>query len=230
MSQKDLYEYLCEFITPERKALFERILAYRTRHFTVAVEDIFQARNASAVVRSCECFGIQDIHIIENDNEYQVSKQIARGAEEWLDLHIYDQERNNSLACIKELRSRGYQIIATTPHTDDCVLEEFDITQKSAFFFGGEKPGLTETVKAEADGFLKIPIVGATESFNLSVAAAIVLYTLTTRLRQRSDIPWQLSEKEKLEKKLAWVQSKLKSSKLLIERYYKELEKGRPFN
>lgn len=222
MSQAELYSYLREFLSEHKQNLFEQILENRTRHFTVAVEDIYQERNASAVVRSCECFGVQDIHIIENHNKYQISKGIAKGAEEWLDLHIYDEGENNSLACIQKLREQGYKIIATTPHTNDCKLEDFDITQKSAFFFGGEKPGLTETVKNEADGFLKIPIVGVTESFNISVAAAIILYTLTTRLRQHPDLPWQLTEAEKLKKKISWAIRKIKSGKQLVEKFYAE--------
>jgi len=225
-SMQQLYAYLSQYLTPARQALFERVLNYRTRHLTVAVEDLYQERNASAVLRSCECFGVQDVHIIENYNKYRISSGIAKGAEEWLSLHIYDDQPNNSLACIRRLRQQGYRIIATTPHTHDCLISEYDISQKSAFFFGGEKPGLSQTVMQQADGFVKIPMVGVTESFNISVAAAIVLYELTRRLHQRQDIPWQLTGEERLQLKVEWALRSIRSGKKLLQRYLQE--KGLP--
>lgn len=232
MNAQEGYEYLAQFLSAERKQLFDRLLTARTRHLTVAVEDLYQERNASAVVRTCECFGIQDVHIIENYHPYQISHGIAKGAEEWLDLHIYDQEsaspnESNSLRCIRQLRAQGYRIIATTPHAEEAPLQRFDLSEKTALFFGGEKNGLTEGVLKEADGFISIPTVGTTESFNISVAAAIVLYELSTRLRARSDIPWQLSEAEKMQKKLDWaIQSVRRGAELLA--HYQKIREANP--
>lgn len=212
--------YLEGFVTEKRKNLFKKVLDKRTRHFTVAIEDLFQPHNASAVVRSCEIFGIQDLSIIENKYRFYASRKIAKGAQKWLDFNLYNQiNTNNTLTCIDELRSKGYKIIATTPHNDSCVLQDFDISQKSAFFFGVEKDGLSKDVLDNADGYLQIPMVGFTESLNISVAAAIILQNVHERL-EKSDIDWQLSNVEKDEKYLDWLEKSIKSIKKIRAEYY----------
>lgn len=212
--------YLEGFVTEKRKNLFKKVLDKRTRHFTVAIEDLFQPHNASAVVRSCEIFGIQDLSIIENKYRFYASRKIAKGAQKWLDFNLYNQiNTNNTLTCIDELRAKGYKIIATTPHNDSCVLQDFDISQKSAFFFGVEKDGLSKDVLDNADGYLQIPMVGFTESLNISVAAAIILQNVHERL-EKSDIDWQLSNVEKDEKYLDWLEKSIKSIKKIRAEYY----------
>jgi len=191
----------------------------RTRHFTVAIEDLFQPHNSSAVVRSCEVFGIQEVHIIENKYKFYASRKIAKGAQKWLDFSLHNKLNcNNTLSCIDELRNKGYKIIATTPHNESCVLQDFDISKKAAFFFGVEKAGLSNDVLENADGYLQIPMVGFTESLNISVAAAIILQNVQERL-YNSDIPWQLSEMEKEEKYLDWLEKSIKSIKKVKANY-----------
>ena len=225
MVDKKYLEYLEGFITDKRKALFKKILEDRTRHFTVAIEDIFQSHNASAVVRSCDIFGVQDLHIIENKYEFLNSRHVAKGAQKWLDFHNYrNPEINNTLDCIDTLKSKGYQIIATTPHNESCYLKDFDISKKSAFFFGVEKAGLSKDVMDNADGFLKIPMVGFTESLNISVAAAIILQNLNERLKV-SNIDWQLSDVEKEVKYIDWMEKTIKSIKKIKELYLTEIQK-----
>ena len=183
--------YLEKLVTEKRSALFKRVLEERTTHFTVAVEDIFQPHNASALVRSCDVFGLQEMHIIENNYQFYASRMVAKGAQKWVDLTMYNAiHENNTINCIENLRSKGYKIIATTPHNDSCVLQDFDISQKSAFFFGVEKSGISKDVMDNADGYLKIPMVGFTESLNISVAAAIILQNVTERLK-KSEVVWQ---------------------------------------
>ena len=216
-------EYLEQFVTDKRKGLFKKVLDERTRHFTVAIEDIYQPHNASAVVRSCEIFGIQDVHVIQNKYKFYASNQVAKGAQKWLDFNLFkEKDTNNTLACIDNLRSKGYQIIATTPHNDSCVLQDFDISQKAAFFFGVEKEGLSKDVMEKADGYLKIPMVGFTESLNISVAAAIILQSMNEKLK-KSDVNWQLSAIEKNELYLEWLQKSIKSIKKIREYYYSEI-------
>ncbi len=216
-------EYLEQFVTDKRKNLFQKVLDERTRHFTVAIEDIYQPHNASAVVRSCEIFGIQDLHVIQNKYKFYASNQVAKGAQKWIDFSIFkEKDTNNTLACIDDLRNRGYKIIATTPHNESCILQDFDITQKSAFFFGVEKEGLSKDVMENADGFLKIPMVGFTESLNISVATAIILQNMNDKLK-KSDVNWQLSETEKSELYLKWLQKTIKSIKKIKEYYYSEI-------
>lgn len=217
---KQLFEYLQGFLTPRRKELFEKVLEDRTRHFTVAAEDVFQMHNASAVMRSCEIFGIQDMHAIENRNISQVDKEIAMGAQKWVNLHRY----TNTQDCIDALRADGYQIVATTPHNDSQYLHEFDVTKKSAFFFGQEKFGLSKEVLEQADSYLKIPMHGFTESLNISVSASIILQSLVTKMREE-EVDWQLSEEEKMEVEMQWTKNTIKSIDLIIERYYQEKQK-----
>ena len=178
----NLLTYLEGFVTEKRKNLFRKILEDRTRHFTVVLEDIYHQHNASAVIRSCEIFGIQDVHVIENKYMSNVSKNITKGSQKWLSFNNYKNDTNNTSACLNSLKSKGYQIIATSPHNNACNLHDFDITKKSAFVFGVEKTGVSNEVINNADEILKIPMVGFTESLNISVATAIVLENLTYKL------------------------------------------------
>ena len=153
-------EYLEQFVTEKRRNLFKKVLDKRTRHFTVAIEDLFQPHNSSAVVRSCEVFGIQEVHIIENKYKFYASRKIAKGAQKWLDFSLHNKLNcNNTLSCIDELRNKGYKIIATTPHNESCVLQDFDISQKAAFFFGVEKAGLSNDVLENAFPSMFLPLV-----------------------------------------------------------------------
>jgi tRNA (guanosine-2'-O-)-methyltransferase len=210
-------EYLENILTENRKERFLNVLKNRTRHFTVAVEDVFQMHNTSAVMRSCEVFGIQELNVIEQRFGKRIDKEIAMGAQKWVDINAFD----SITGCLDNLQSRGYQIIATTPHEDDCLLEEFDISKPSALFFGTERDGLSEEILKRADGFLKIPMVGFTESLNISVSAAIIIQNLTERLR-KSNIQWQLSEDEIIEKRLHWAKNTIKDIKRIEARYYSE--------
>jgi len=213
----ELLEYLETIITPERKEGFLKVLQYRTRHFAVAVEDVFQLHNTSAVMRSCEVFGVQELNVIEQRFSKEIDKQIAMGAQKWVDIIKHP----DSLSCIESLKEKGYQIIATTPHNDSTYLEDFDISKKSAIFFGTEKEGLSEEVMKNADGYLKIPMVGFTESLNISVSAAIIIQNLTERLR-RSTIQWQLTEQEILEKRLDWTRKSIKDIDFIEKRFFED--------
>ena len=210
--------FLENILTDNRKEKFLKVLQNRTKHFTIAIEDVFQMHNASAVMRSCEVFGIQELHVIEERYGKSIDKEIAMGAQKWVDIHTYDNVSN----CVATLKSKGYQIIATTPHENDCLLDDFDISKPSALFFGTERNGLSEEILQQADGFLKIPMVGFTESLNISVSAAIIIQNIMNRLRH-SSLDWQLSETEILEKRLAWAKNSIKDIKRIEQRYYAEL-------
>jgi len=210
-------EFLENILTDNRKERFLKVLKNRTNHFTIAVEDIFQMHNTSAVMRSCEVFGIQELNVIEQRYGKSIDKEIAIGAQKWVDINAFD----SISGCVDSLKAKGYQIIATTPHENDCLMDDFDISKPSALFFGTERDGLSEEILQKADGFLKIPMVGFTESLNISVSAAIIIQNLMHRLRN-SDINWQLSEEEILKKRLQWARSSIKDIKRIEARYYKE--------
>ena len=217
----ELYEYLCNFLSEERKQKFEKFAALRTRYVTLALEDIFQPHNASAVLRSAECFGVQDVHVIENRNRYNPNPDVVLGANKWLTLHHHRGSENNTLACIEHLKKNRYRIVATTPHKNDGLISDLDLQKgKVALFFGTEIDGVSETVLSHADEFVKIPMFGFTESFNISVSAAICMYELLPRLR-KTKIPWQLSEKEAEETRLGWAKSSLNHADLLEKEFRK---------
>jgi tRNA (guanosine-2'-O-)-methyltransferase len=211
-----LLEHLLSFLTERRKNLFEEVISKRTRHFTVVTEDVYQMHNTSAVMRSCDVFGIQELHVIEEKISKEIDREIAMGAQKWVNIHRHHSTKE----CIDNLKENGYQIIATTPHNNSTELKDFDISNKSAFFFGKEKEGLSDIVIDAADGYLKIPMYGFTESLNISVSAAIILQSVVTRLKD-SGIDWELSEQEKNEIKLDWAKRSVKSSVKIIERFDK---------
>jgi tRNA (guanosine-2'-O-)-methyltransferase len=186
------------------------VLLYRTRYITVALEDIYQPQNASAVLRTCDCLGIQDIHIIENRNRYKLNPDVTLGSDKWLNLFRYRNYADNTLEAINELKRTGYRIIATTPSADSQNLNDFDILKgKAAFFFGTELNGLSDKVLDNSDESLQIPMYGFTRSYNISVSAAIILYNITARLRD-TEIDWKLSGDERSELKIKWIKNSLK--------------------
>ena len=223
MIDQKLLNYLEGFLTDNRKSLFKKVLEKRTRHFAVVLEDIFQPHNASAVIRTADIFGVQDVHAIENKYTNKVSRHVAKGSQKWITSKRYKSDGNNTKICLDNLRENGYQIIATSPHNESCLLHDFDVTKKSAFVFGVEAEGVSEFVKEHADGFLKIPMVGFTESLNISVAAAIILQDLTTKLRD-SDVNWQLSPEEKDNLYYEWVKKTIKNVDEIEKHYHQKIE------
>jgi tRNA (guanosine-2'-O-)-methyltransferase len=210
--KEKLIRHLEQFITPRRLEMINSVLEQRTRYLTVVLEDIFQPHNASAVLRSCDCFGIQDIHIIENRNTYQVNPDVALGSYKWLTLYKYNKEKINTGIALEKLKKQGYRIVATTPHTEGNSLEDFNLHKgKVALIFGTELGGLTPYASGMADEFLTVPMVGFTESLNLSVTVAIILHNLTDRLR-KSELPWKLSDAENLQIKLQWLKNSIRRS------------------
>ncbi|MDR1756860.1 MAG: RNA methyltransferase [Culturomica sp.] len=221
-SIREQVEYLKGFVTDERRKLLERMLGERTEYVTVVLEDLFQSHNQSAVMRTADCMGIQHLHVIENRNRYDAHSSVSRGAQEWLTLHRYNRTDDNTPEAIGKLRAAGYRIVATTPHTEDVGIDELDLQKgKVAFFFGTEWLGLSETVMKEADEFVKVPMYGFTESLNVSVCAALVLYSTVRRLRT-SGIAWHLPEEEALRVALQWYKKSVRSSSEILERFNRE--------
>jgi tRNA (guanosine-2'-O-)-methyltransferase len=219
VTTQELIAHLSEFMTESRVQKFRDVLEWRTRHIAVVLEDIYQPQNASAVVRTADCFGIQDVHVIENKNKYKVNPHVVLGAADWIDLHKHNKVENNTLTCLNTLKQQGYKIIATTPHTNSFEISDLPIHEKFALVFGTEKLGISDDVKAHADGFVKINMHGFTESFNISVSAALSMYELTKRLHADTSIPWQLSQSEKDELLLKWMRKSLVSSDLILKAY-----------
>ncbi len=191
--------YISEFLNENKKQCIEEVLDRRTNFLTVVLENLYQPHNASAVLRTCDCFGVERAHIINNSNEFLVQNQIARGADKWVEAI----EHPSSEACLKKLKSDGYLIATTDLEDYDYTLEEMPLKQKTAIVFGTEWKGTSQVAKDMADLKIKIPMYGFTQSFNISVSAAIILHHLNARLRQ-SNIPWQLSEEDRIIARHYW--------------------------
>ena len=198
--KQQLYESAAELFSENKRQLFDRLVMNRTRHICVVLEDIFQSHNASAVLRSCDCFGVQDIHVVENRNRYAPNSDVSMGSDKWVDYYKHP----DILQTYDELHARGYRIVATLPHENDTMITDLDISQPIALVFGTELTGLTQEAIDHADGYVKVPMYGFTESFNISVCAALSLFCLTERMRADSCLNWQLNNEEQTTLKLYW--------------------------
>jgi tRNA (guanosine-2'-O-)-methyltransferase len=217
MSQK-LYAMLCEHLSPRKVELFDHVAALRTRHVTIVMENIYQAQNSSALLRSAESFGIQDLHIIENEHGFQHHRRIAKGAQDWLTLHRYNASSNNTSDCIQLLKKKGYRIAVTALHHDSTSIHELDISHKTALVLGTELTGASQEALAQADVLVQIPMAGFTESMNVAGAGAVIMENLTHRLRN-SSYPWQLSPEEQLQLKIQWARKTITWSDYLIQMF-----------
>ena len=207
-----LYERATQLFSDNKRALFDRLAPLRTRHISVLLEDIYQPHNAAAVLRSCDCFGVQDVHVVEANNPFNPAGDVAVGSSKWVDYY-----RHRSIAdAYSHLRSHGYRIVATLPHEQDCLITDLDITQPTVLVFGTELTGLTQEAIQGADAYVKIPMYGFTESFNISVCAALSLFHLTERMRADSNIHWQLDADQQLDLKLHWAEQAIRDGEKVI--------------
>ena len=218
----DIINHLGDFVSEKRLATIKYIVSNRTRYITVALEDVFQPQNASAVLRSCDCFGVQDVHIIENRNNFSVDPQVAMGSSKWLNIHKYNNSDNNTVAGINELKAQGYRIVATSPHTYVTSLNDFDVTRgKFALLFGTELTGLSPKALDLADEYMLIPTYGFTESLNISNSAAICLQLLSHRVRT-AGVDFALPQNEYNTILHEWLRKSIKSWQLIEERFFSQ--------
>lgn len=218
--QEALSRHLGGFVSEHKRRRIEWVLVRRTRFLTVVLEDIFQPHNASAVLRSCECFGVQDVHIVEGRNRFEVNKDVALGAGKWLSIARHGGE-DGLQSCLGGLKERGYRLVAATPHGDDTELDDIAVDRPLAVLFGTEEAGLSQQALEAADEYLRIPMFGFTESFNISVSAALILRELTRRLRD-SGAAWELADAERDELRLSWYRQVVRGSELIEERFWRE--------
>lgn len=219
---QQLYNSACRLFSDNKRQLFERLAPLRTRHITVVLEDIYQAHNASAVLRSCDCFGIQDVHVVERRNTYSPNGEVSMGSDKWVDYYKY-RSTPEAYACLRKL---GYRIIATLPHENDTMITDLDVHEPLALVFGTELTGLTQEAVDGADGYVKIPMYGFTESFNISVCAALSLFHLSEKMRADSSIRWQLDDEQQLRLKLYWSMQAIRDGQKVMEKLKTEISQA----
>jgi len=206
--------FLSEYVSEHKRKLIELVLAKRTRFLTVVLEDMYHSHNASAVVRSCDCFGIQDVHVIEDRNKYNVNHYVVQGSAKWIDINKYTGEANNKVSCFTSLKASGYRLVGTSPDSGSMCLQDYKLEGKTALIFGNEETGLSNEAKDMIDDMIHIPMSGFTESLNVSVSAAICLHDLTSKLLS-SEYNWQLTDNEKDEIRLDWYSKIVRKSDAL---------------
>lgn len=213
-----LYEAATELFSENKRELFDRLVKNRTRHLCVVLEDVYQSHNASAVLRSCDCFGVQDVHVVESKNPFNPAGDVAVGSSKWVDYYKYKTIGD----AYTELRKRGYKIVATLPHENDTMITDLDISQPTALVFGTELTGLTDEAIEGADGYVKIPMYGFTESFNISVCAALSLFYLSEKMRKSGE-DWRLTDDEQTTLKLYWSMQAINDGRKVLKQLEERL-------
>ncbi|MDR1864771.1 MAG: RNA methyltransferase [Bacteroidales bacterium] len=209
---------LSGFVTEARRRRIEEALTWRTRYVAVLLEDIYQSQNASAVLRTCECLGVQDVHVVEHYNPYRINPMVVKGSDRWLSIRKYNRSEHPAREAVAYLKSEGYRIIVASPDETATSLHAFDLKAgKCVVAFGNEHQGVSEDMLREADERLNIPMCGFTQSLNVSVSAGIVLSQLLHRLRT-SDADWRLSDGEKQELRAEWLKCSVKKPELILDR------------
>lgn len=218
--QQELIDHLSDYIPDHKKNRIEEVLEQRTRHVTVVLEDIYKPHNASAVLRTCDCYGIQEIHIVEQRNTYDVNRYVTRGSAKWLSLLKYDHPSHNNIEiCFNKLKKEGYKLYAISP-VGNLKPNEIPVDEKIALVFGTEESGITDYVRENVDGLVSIPMYGFTESFNISVAAGIVLDAVIDKIKSIG-ADWKLNKNEMRKLKLEWYESTIKHAEPLIQNFLK---------
>lgn len=218
-----LTQYLANYITNHKKEFVTQVLDQRTRHVTVVLEEIYQSQNASAVIRTCECMGLQDIHLIENEVKYAINRRVLKGSYKWVDIIKYrTRQTTGTEQCFFDLKQRGYTILVTDPSPDGKSIYDVAIDKKLAIVMGNELHGTSAYALAHADEKVHIPMYGFTESLNISVSAALCLQAILPRLRQ-SDVAWQLTDAEKDAIRLQWYRSMVRRVEIIEREFLRTL-------
>ena len=213
---EERFDYISEFMLPERVENMVKVASARTRYMTICAENTYHSQNASALIRHCEAFGVQDLHAVESICRFTPNTHVVRGTDKWIDLYKY---RSTESALLR-LKERGYRIVATSPHYQSCTPESFDVTKgKFAIVMGTEKTGISQEVMDAADEFLKIPMCGMVDSLNVSASAAILIYMLSQRMRLECD-DWHLSDEKRTRTLYDWYRYAVRDSEALLERKY----------
>ena len=211
-------EVLRPLVTEARLAKLQRVASLRSRHISVVLENVYQSRNASAVMRSADGLGLLDVHLIENENAWSRNKGVAKGASQWLNLHRYLGVEDPRLACVNAIKAQGIKLVVTSPHAEGHTPENLPLDEPVALVMGTEFSGASDFMMGHADAYVEIPMKGFAESFNISVAAAIVMHRLRTRL-EHSSLDWRLHPDELSVLNAEWIFKSVRNARGILARH-----------
>ena len=211
---QETFDYLKQFLTDERLSKIEHFSKESSDFVLPVMEDVYQFRNAAAIVRSVEACGFHHVVALEEENVFNPNLKVTKGAETWVQV----EKMPNNLDSLKEIKSRGYRILAVSPEKNATMLPDYEVKEPIALVFGTELEGVSDEILDFADETLAIPMFGFTKSFNVSVAAAICMYELKQKL-MKSGIDYKLSKEKLLELKIRWAKNSIKSSEQILERF-----------
>ena len=217
MKNQKTFDYLKQFLTDERLQKIEHYAMESSDFVLPVMEDIFQFRNAAAIVRSVEACGFHKIVAMESENEFNPNLRVTKGAETWVEV----EKLPHNLDSLQHIKNRGYKILAVSPEKNATRLPDYDLKKPVALVFGTEKEGVTEEILNFADETLAIPMYGFTKSFNVSVAAAICFYELKQKLI-KSNINYKLSEEKLCQLKIRWAKNSIQSGEKILMKYLRE--------
>ena len=200
-SEEDILNRLSSMITEERDLRMDQVIAGRTNHFVPIMENIYDRGNISAAMRSAEAFGFLNFNIVENKNQkFKSANRVTQGADKWLNVTDYDKPED----CVKNLKSDGFQIFCTHLEASRPI-SEIDFTEPTALVFGNEKDGVSKEMVRLSDGNVIIPMIGFSQSFNISVAAAISFYHVYLERVRHLQKNGDLTDAEKMKLKAHYV-------------------------
>ena len=211
---QETFDYLKQFLTDERLSKIEHFSQESSDFVLPVMEDVYQFRNAAAIVRSVEACGFHHVVALEEENVFNPNLKVTKGAETWVKV----EKMPNNLDSLKEIKNRSYKILAVSPENNATMLPDYEVKEPIALVFGTELEGVSDEILDFADETLAIPMYGLTKSFNVSVAAAICMYELKQKL-MKSGIDYKLSEEKLLEMKIRWTVNSIRSGEELLERF-----------
>ena len=217
MNNQKIFQHLQQFLTDERLEKINHFAPESSDFVLPVIEDVFQFRNAAAIVRSVEACGFHKIIAMESEHEFNPNLRVTKGAETWVEV----EKLPHNLDSLREIKNRGYKILAVSPENNATMLSDYDLKEPVALVFGTEAAGVSEEILDFADETLAIPMYGFTQSFNVSVAAAICVYELKQKLL-RSNLDYKLSEEKLWEMKVRWAMNSIKSGEQILANYLSE--------
>lgn len=213
-----LIEHLSSLLNPNRKETLDKAISLRTKHICLVLENIRHTQNSSAIIRTAEIMGVQDVHVVRQNYQNDLRRDITKGAEKWMEVRLYDGEERNIELCFNYLKKKKYKIAVTCLDDDSKSIEEIPLIEPLAIVMGEEVSGVSDFAKANADYKIKLPMYGLTESFNIAIAGSLVMHQILTRLRS-TDVNYLLNPQQKTELTLDWYKKAIRGGHEIASRF-----------